>query len=113
MPEAGGEQEQGENNEPALIVRMDDSGETDAHINLVTLVVSCPSDTVRKRVEAVLDMAITTVSSLTDSFITGVSMTPEDADPKKEKSTLLDDAHGDTNAGETKISAPEADVVSS
>jgi len=38
MPEAGGEQEQGENNEPALIVRMDESGETDAHINLVTLV---------------------------------------------------------------------------
>lgn len=38
MPEVGGEQEQGENNEPALIVRMDDSGETDAHINLVTLV---------------------------------------------------------------------------
>jgi cleavage and polyadenylation specificity factor subunit 3 len=38
MPEVGGEQEQGENSEPALIVRMDDSGETDAHISLVTLV---------------------------------------------------------------------------
>lgn len=74
--------------------------------------VSCPSDTVSKRVEAVLDMAITTVSSLTDSFITGVSMTPEDADPKQEKSTLPDDGHMDTNTEETKISTPEADVAS-
>ena len=49
--------------------------------------VSCQSDTVRKRVEAVLDMAITTVSSLTESFIAGVSMAPEDADPKQEKDT--------------------------
>jgi cleavage and polyadenylation specificity factor subunit 3 len=42
MPEVGGEQdqdqEQGDKSEPALIVRMDDSGEADAHINLVTLV---------------------------------------------------------------------------
>jgi len=39
-------------------------------------------------------------------------MTPEDADPKQEKSTLPDDSHADTNTEETKISAPEADVAS-
>jgi hypothetical protein len=39
-------------------------------------------------------------------------MTPEDADPKQEKSTLPDDGHADTNTEETKISAPEADVAS-
>lgn len=40
MPEEGGEQDQdqSEKSEPALIVRMDDSGESDAYINLVTLV---------------------------------------------------------------------------
>jgi cleavage and polyadenylation specificity factor subunit 3 len=42
MPEEGGEQDQeqdqSEKSQPALIVRMDDSGESDAYINLVTLV---------------------------------------------------------------------------
>lgn len=42
MPEDGGEQDQdqdqSEKSESALIVRMDDSGESDAYINLVTLV---------------------------------------------------------------------------
>lgn len=42
MPEVGGtqdqDQDQGEKSEPALIVRMDDSGEADAYINLITLV---------------------------------------------------------------------------
>lgn len=110
MPESGGEQdqdqEQGEKSEAALIVRMDDSGEADAHINLVTLVVSCQSDTVRKRVEAVLDMAITTVSSLTESFATGVSVPPEDADPKQEKSTSPD-GHTDTGTVEDTMTIVE------
>jgi cleavage and polyadenylation specificity factor subunit 3 len=113
MPEVGGEQdqdqEQGDKSEPALIVRMDDSGEADAHINLVTLAVSCPSDTLRKRVEAVLDMAITTVSSLAESFATGVSMPAEDADPKQEKSTSPD--HTDTKNVEDTIT-DEADIAS-
>lgn len=120
MPEEGGEQDQyqSEKSEPALIVRMDDSGESDAYINLVTLAVSCPSDNVRKRVEAVLDMAITTVSSLTESFATGVSVSPEDADPKQQKS-ILPNGHTDTaivedttTTVEDTITTGEADIAS-
>lgn len=128
MPEVGGtqdqDQDQGEKSEPALIVRMDDSGEADAYINLITLVcidvdvsitlpinllqvVSCPSDTVRRRVEAVLDMAITTVSSLAESFATGVSVSPEDADPKQEKSN-----HTDTEIVKDTMTTGEADAAS-
>lgn len=72
--------------------------------------VSCPSESVRKRVEAVLDMAITTVSSLTESFITGASMTPEDADPKQEKSSSP--GRADADPVEDKISVAEADIAS-
>lgn len=72
---------------------------------------SCPSDTVRKRVEAVLDMAITTVSSLTESFVTGVSMAPEDADPKQEKPSSPI-AHADTETVEDKMTVAEVDVAS-
>ncbi|KAG1766931.1 beta-lactamase-like protein [Suillus occidentalis] len=119
MPEEGGEQDQdqSEKSEPALIVRMDDSGESDAYINLVTLAVSCPSDNVRKRVEAVLDMAITTVSSLTESFATGVSVSPEDADPKQQKS-ISPNGHRDTaivedtTTIEDTITTGEADIAS-
>lgn len=122
MPEEGGEQEQdqdqSEKSQPALIVRMDDSGESDAYINLVTLAVSCPIDNVRKRVEAVLDMAITTVSSLTESFATGVSVPPEDADPKQQKS-ISPNGHTDTptiedatTTVEDTITTGEADIAS-
>lgn len=122
MPEEGGEQDQdqdqSEKSQPALIVRMDDSGESDAYINLVTLAVSCPIDNVRKRVEAVLDMAITTVSSLTESFATGVSVPPEDADPKQQKS-ISPNGHTDTptvedatTTVEDTITTGEADIAS-
>lgn len=69
--------------------------------------VSCPSDTVRRRVEAVLDMAITTVSSLAESFATGVSVSPEDADPKQEKSN-----HTDTEIVKDTMTTGEADAAS-
>ena len=72
--------------------------------------VSCPSDTVRKRVEAVLDMAITTVSSLTESFTTGVNVAPEDADPKQEKSTSPD-VHLDAETVKDSMTV-DADVAS-
>ncbi|KAF8556151.1 Metallo-hydrolase/oxidoreductase [Imleria badia] len=72
------ENEQGADtsSDPALIVRVDDA---DAHINLVSLVVTSPSEALKKRVEAVLDMAVTTVSSLTESFQSGASVLEEDA----------------------------------
>jgi cleavage and polyadenylation specificity factor subunit 3 len=73
--------------------------------------VSCPSDTVRKRVEAVLDMAITTVSSLTESFATGVSIPPEDVDPKQQKS-ISPDGHTDVATVEDTMTTGEADIAS-
>ncbi|KAF7964987.1 hypothetical protein HWV62_1182 [Athelia sp. TMB] len=70
MPDsAGDDAEQGEDSgEPSLLVSLD---ETEAQINLVTMTVVSPSDVLRKRVEAVLDMALSTVSSLTESFMSG------------------------------------------
>jgi len=85
MPEETDEQEneQGEDTsrDPALIVRVDDA---DAHINLVSLVVISSNDALRKRVEGVLDMAVTTVSSLTESFQSGASVVQEEAVVGKE-----------------------------
>ncbi|KAJ7480173.1 beta-lactamase-like protein [Mycena galericulata] len=60
-------QEQGEDDrEPSLLVRLD---EATAQINLVSLTVASSNDALRKRVEAVLDMAVTTVSSLAEAFV--------------------------------------------
>ncbi|KAG2016263.1 endoribonuclease ysh1, variant 2 [Coprinopsis cinerea AmutBmut pab1-1] len=66
------EEEEEEEREPALLVRLD---EAFAQINLLSLTVSSPNEALRKRVEAVLDMALTTVSSLTESFTSGVPVT--------------------------------------
>ncbi|KAG5642485.1 endoribonuclease ysh1 [Asterophora parasitica] len=72
--------EQGEDDhDPWMNVRLD---EADARINLLTLAVSSTNETLRKRVEAVLDMAITTVSSLAESF---TAKLPEEEEPSKEK----------------------------
>ncbi|KAJ7084368.1 beta-lactamase-like protein [Mycena belliarum] len=61
------EPEQGEDdNEPSLLVRLD---EAIAQINLVSLTVASSHEALRKRVESVLDMAVTTVSSLRQSFV--------------------------------------------
>ncbi|KZP17938.1 Metallo-hydrolase/oxidoreductase [Athelia psychrophila] len=70
MPEAAEDDaEQGEDStEPSLLVSLD---EAEAQINLVTMTVASTNDALRKRVEAVLDMALSTVSSLTESFISG------------------------------------------
>ncbi|KAG6819124.1 endoribonuclease ysh1 [Arthromyces matolae] len=74
--------EQGEeSNDPWLIVRLD---EADAQINLLTLEVSSLNEPLRKRVEAVLDMAVTTVTSLAESFTPGSSA--EEETPQKDKS---------------------------
>jgi len=56
-------------------------------------------------------MAITTVSSLAESFMTGVSMTPEDADPKQEKFTLPDE-HAAPETVEDNMTVDSADVPS-
>lgn len=81
MPDASGEdqhdheQDEDANRDPALILRVD---EADAHINLVTLVVTCTSETLRKRIETVLDMAVSTISSLTELFKSSAPMMNEE-----------------------------------
>jgi len=52
-------------NTPALIVHVDES---DAIINLQTMTVESLNEQLRRRVEAVLDMAVTTVSSLAEMY---------------------------------------------
>ncbi|KAF8844707.1 Metallo-hydrolase/oxidoreductase [Paxillus ammoniavirescens] len=101
--------EQGEDadHDPALIVRVDDA---DAHINLVTLIVTSATEALRKRVEAVLDMAVSTVSSLTESFQTGTSVLQEDTGAGKDIDRQDEPPHipepggafGDSGSGETK-----------
>ncbi|KAG6378200.1 beta-lactamase-like protein [Boletus reticuloceps] len=90
------EHEQGEDTsrDPALIVRVDDA---DAHINLVSLLVTSSNEALTKRVEAVLDMAVTTISSLTQSFQSGASVLEEEAAVEKEADhqDMLSEASGD------------------
>lgn len=86
MPDASGEdqhdheQDEDANRDPALILRVD---EADAHINLVTLVVTCTSETLRKRIETVLDMAVSTISSLTELFKSSAPMMNEEGAVEK------------------------------
>ncbi|KAJ8515603.1 hypothetical protein ONZ45_g7016 [Pleurotus djamor] len=82
--EIEGDQDE-EDNQPSLLVNLD---EADARINLVTLAVTSTSETLRKRVEVVLDMALTTVSSLSESF-TPVS-TEIEGEHEGEKETKAD-----------------------
>ncbi|KAJ7748540.1 beta-lactamase-like protein [Mycena maculata] len=92
------EPEQGEDDhEPSLLVRLD---ETIAQINLVTATddleqtVSSSNEALRKRVEAVLDMAVTTVGSLGEAF---TSRPPHSID-------------GHVAEGEKPVVSPMADV---
>lgn len=104
MPETTEEEPESQEDahqDPSLLVQLDDA---DAQINLVTLVcffhvssaygssyyfaqaVTSSNETLKKRVEGVLDMALTTVSSLSESFISGVPVVTEEAGLSQEKS---------------------------
>ncbi|RPD78189.1 Metallo-hydrolase/oxidoreductase [Lentinus tigrinus ALCF2SS1-7] len=84
MPEEGDEMEQGEDaHEPSLLVTLD---EADAVINLLSMTVASSSESLRRRVEAVLDMAVSTVSSLSEAFTAGVSLQMEEPAPAGESS---------------------------
>ncbi|KAH8083771.1 beta-lactamase-like protein [Cristinia sonorae] len=91
MPEQPPEQDESERNdeqeEPALLVRLD---EADAIVNLVTLTVTSSNEGLRKRVEAVLDMALSTVSSLDESFTTGLSLVAEEPTADSGQDTVMD-----------------------
>jgi len=55
-------------------------------------------EVLRKRVENILDMAVSTVSSLTESFMSGVPLGGEDAVLSKDKGMTTQDAGAsDTN----------------
>jgi len=51
--------------EPVLLIRLD---EADALVHLRSMAVSSANETLRKRVESVVDMALTTVSSLSEMY---------------------------------------------
>jgi len=64
-PEKGHEEGQDEAPEPVLLIRLD---EADALVHLRSMTVTSANETLRKRVESVVDMALTTVSSLSEMY---------------------------------------------
>ncbi|KAI0769356.1 mRNA 3'-end-processing protein YSH1 [Trametes elegans] len=97
--------------EPALLVQI---YEAEAVINLRTMKVTSTSTSLRKRVEAVLDMAVTTVSSLSESFTAGVSLQSEDGanagDAEKEKSGTPLEPIAEEGKGDAQAPVPEKDA---
>ncbi|KAL5523858.1 hypothetical protein ACEPAG_8031 [Sanghuangporus baumii] len=59
------EEDSSTNDAPGLLIEVD---EAEAFVNLATMVVESSSEQLRRRVEAVLDMALTTVSSLSELY---------------------------------------------
>lgn len=57
---------------------------------MVLQTVTSANDALKKRVEAVLDMAVTTASSLSQSFAAGVPVMAEEAGLAKEKTAELE-----------------------
>jgi len=65
-PEKGCEDGQDEEvRETVLLIRLD---EADALVHLKSMTVTSANETLRKRVESVVDMALTTVSSLSEMY---------------------------------------------
>jgi len=83
--------------EPSLLVRLD---EADAQVNLLSLTVTSANESLKKRVEAVLDMAVTTVSSLTESFSPAVPVNSEDGGLSNEKPKQLTDVEREMDSDE-------------
>ncbi|KAF4567446.1 endoribonuclease ysh1 [Pleurotus pulmonarius] len=106
--EEDGDGEQGEDGgEPSLLVNLD---EADAQINLVTLEVTSPNEGLRKRVEAVLDMALTTVSSLAESFAPRTTNLSNDTDVEEKKKAVDNVAVNGKHADEADREAEMEDV---
>lgn len=104
MPDEAGEdqheQDEESNRDPALILRVD---EADAYINLVTLTVTCANEVLRKRIEAVLEMAVSTISSLTELFKTGASMINEEDGLEKDADKGSSQPLGDEPPANTEL----------
>ena len=63
---------------------------------MISQTVTSSNEALKKRVEAVLDMAVTTVSSLSESFTAGKPVVAEEAGLAKEKTAELETiAEGD------------------
>ncbi|KAI0066120.1 Metallo-hydrolase/oxidoreductase [Artomyces pyxidatus] len=93
--------------EPSFVIQMDDG---DARINLLSLTVESDNETLRKRVAAVLDMAMSTLSSLSESFVSGAPP-GEDAYAGKHKEVLpaIPEGEGESGGaddGEKTVSTP-------
>ncbi|KAG6829484.1 endoribonuclease ysh1 [Tricholoma furcatifolium] len=95
-----------ESNDPWLIVRLD---EADAQINLISLEVTSSNETLRKRVEAVLDMAVTTVSSLAESFTADGHAEEEEVEAEK-VTEKLQEVSGEELPKEVEESTSSASV---
>ncbi|TDL24172.1 Metallo-hydrolase/oxidoreductase [Rickenella mellea] len=63
--------------EPSLLIQLDDA---EARINLISMTVVSASESLKKRVESILDMAVTTVSSLSELYAAGAPL-GGDAEP--------------------------------
>lgn len=136
MPDADADADEGgQANEPSLLVRLD---EADARINLLSLVrpvssrttrpithsffrtrarqtVSSPNPPLKRRVEAVLDMALSTISSLSEAFASASASATSEvgaiaadaAGTEKGPSPGGDEAQGQVGAPDTKVQNQE------
>ncbi|XP_006460662.1 hypothetical protein AGABI2DRAFT_203789 [Agaricus bisporus var. bisporus H97] len=90
------EGERSDDEEASLLVRLD---EADARIGLISLTVMSSNEALKRRVEAVLDMAVTTVSTLSEAFSSGVAVIGDDAGLTRE--SIVEEK------GEEKVKEPE------
>jgi len=115
MPDEEQETEEEEltsHGEPSFLIQLDDA---EAQINLLSMTVDSSSEALRRRVEAVLEMAVSTVSSLSESFESGA---PEEFSSgrihkPKEDASPSDVAEGDvaqTVVNQNESSSPEVET---
>ncbi|KAI9509414.1 mRNA 3'-end-processing protein YSH1 [Russula earlei] len=100
--------------EPSFLIQLDDA---EARINLLSMTVDSGSEVLRRRVEAVLEMATSTVCSLSESFVSGA---PEESSSgrihKPKGDAPSSDAEESMRAGESSTvdeedrSPPEAET---
>jgi len=113
MPDEDMDEQEGAtpDGEPSFLIQLDDA---EARINLLSMTVDSSSDSVRRRVEAVLEMALSTVSSLSESFASGA---PEESSnghihkPKGDVSPSDDmDECADSEKGGSDVRGPSDDA---
>ncbi|KAI0266752.1 mRNA 3'-end-processing protein YSH1 [Gloeopeniophorella convolvens] len=114
MPEEEMEEEQEEptaRGEPSFLIQLDDA---EARINLLSMTVDSSSETLRRRVEAVLEMAVSTVSSLSESFVSGApeEHPDEGKGQAKEPMSPVDESEEDAvaqSAGEGSVAKEDGE----